>query len=50
VRHSHADISRAHALLGYEPTHRMGDGLDEALAWYVAMAKRQGRKMEVGSW
>ena len=41
VRHSHADISRARALLGYEPTHRMEDGLDEALAWYVAMAKRE---------
>jgi UDP-N-acetylglucosamine 4-epimerase len=41
VRHSHADISRARVLLGYEPTHRMEDGLDEALAWYVAMAKRQ---------
>ncbi len=50
VRHSHADISRAHALLGYEPTHRMEDGLDEALAWYVAMAKRQRKKVEVGRW
>ena len=49
VRHSHADISRARALLGYEPTHRMEDGLDEALAWYVAMAKRQRKKVEVGS-
>lgn len=39
VRHSHADISRARNLLGYEPTRRIEDGLDEALEWYVAMAK-----------
>jgi UDP-N-acetylglucosamine/UDP-N-acetyl-alpha-D-glucosaminouronate 4-epimerase len=36
VRHSHADISRARKLLGYKPTHRIGDGLNEALQWYVA--------------
>ena len=36
VRHSHADISKARKLLGYEPTHRLSDGLDEALQWYVA--------------
>src|SRR5262249_40530303 len=36
VRHSHADISKARKLLGYEPTHRIGNGLDEALQWYVA--------------
>ena len=40
VRHSHADISRARALLGYQPTHRLQDGLDEALGWYVANAGR----------
>ena len=50
VRHSHADISRARALLGYEPTHRIENGLDEALEWYVAMAKRQRKKVEVGNW
>jgi UDP-N-acetylglucosamine 4-epimerase len=36
VRHSHADISKARKLLGYEPTHRIENGLDEALQWYVA--------------
>ena len=36
VRHSLADISKARTLLGYEPTHRIGDGLREALDWYVA--------------
>jgi UDP-N-acetylglucosamine 4-epimerase len=41
VRHSHADISKARKLLAYEPTHRIDSGLDEALEWYVAMAKQQ---------
>ena len=36
VRHSHADISKARKLLCYEPTHRIDNGLDEALQWYVA--------------
>ncbi|MDP2254003.1 MAG: NAD-dependent epimerase/dehydratase family protein [Thiobacillus sp.] len=35
VRHSLADISRARTRLGYEPTHRIGDGLAEAMDWYV---------------
>ena len=35
VRHSQADISKAHRLLGYEPTHDLRRGLGEALAWYV---------------
>lgn len=35
VRHSLADISRASELLGYGPTHRIGDGMKEALDWYV---------------
>jgi UDP-N-acetylglucosamine 4-epimerase len=34
VRHSQADISKATRLLGYQPTHRLEDGLREALAWY----------------
>ncbi len=35
VRHSQADIAKAKLLLGYEPSHRIGEGLDEAMAWYV---------------
>ncbi len=35
VRHSQADISRASTLLGYAPTHRIGDGLQQAMDWYV---------------
>ncbi|SDY86150.1 NAD-dependent epimerase/dehydratase family protein [Nitrosomonas sp. Nm58] len=35
VRHSQADISKAHEFLGYEPTHRIDQGLREAMDWYV---------------
>jgi len=35
VRHSLADISKAARLLGYQPTHTVAQGLNEALAWYV---------------
>lgn len=36
VRHSQADITKARTLLGYEPTHRVREGLVQALGWYVA--------------
>jgi UDP-N-acetylglucosamine/UDP-N-acetylgalactosamine 4-epimerase len=36
VRHSLADISKAARLLGYSPTHVIGDGLSEAMGWYLA--------------
>ena len=36
VRHSLADISKAQKLLGYAPTHRFNQGLEEAMDWYVA--------------
>ena len=36
VRHSLADISKAQRLLGYVPTHRFNQGLEEAMDWYVA--------------
>jgi UDP-N-acetylglucosamine 4-epimerase len=35
VRHSLADISKAQKLIGYTPTHRIYDGLNEAMGWYV---------------
>ena len=35
VRHSQADVSKAASLLGYQPTHRIGDGLKVAMGWYV---------------
>jgi len=36
VRHSQADVSKARRLLGYEPSHTLKQGLEEALSWYVA--------------
>jgi UDP-N-acetylglucosamine 4-epimerase len=42
VRHSQADISKAAALLGYEPTHRIGEGLKQAMDWYIRDLARQG--------
>jgi len=36
VRHSQADISKAHKLLGFEPTHRIDEGLKQSMTWYVA--------------
>lgn len=35
VRHSLADISKSRTLLGYQPTHRIGEGLKVAMDWYV---------------
>jgi UDP-N-acetylglucosamine 4-epimerase len=35
VRHSLADIGKARTLLGYEPSHRILEGLVEAMDWYV---------------
>jgi UDP-N-acetylglucosamine 4-epimerase len=35
VRHSLADISKAKGLLGYMPTHRISEGMEEAMGWYV---------------
>ena len=35
VRHSLADISKARGLLGYEPSHRLDDGIGVAMGWYL---------------
>jgi UDP-N-acetylglucosamine/UDP-N-acetylgalactosamine 4-epimerase len=35
VLHSLANISKAATLLGYQPTHRIGDGLKVAMEWYI---------------
>lgn len=35
VRHSQADVGKAHSLLGYVPTHRLADGVAVAVPWYV---------------
>src|SRR5687768_459193 len=36
VLHSQADISKAGEMLGYEPTHRIDEGLKQAMEWYTA--------------
>ncbi|MDB5991189.1 MAG: biosynthesis protein WbpP [Herbaspirillum sp.] len=36
IRDSQADISKARELLGYEPTHRIQEGLKQAMDWYVS--------------
>jgi len=40
VRHSLADITRAKALLGYEPIVGFREGLAETLQWYAEQAER----------
>ncbi|WP_432377780.1 SDR family oxidoreductase [Duganella sp. P38] len=35
IRHSLADIGKARQRLGYQPTHRLRDGLAVAMDWYV---------------
>ncbi len=35
VRHSLADISKAAMLLGYQPTHRINEGLVDVVKWYI---------------
>jgi len=46
VRHYLADISKAKLLLGYQPRHRVTEGLAEAMEWYVQKMRKlsQGRK------
>jgi len=46
VRHSRANISKARRLLGFKPTHSVADGLDEALSWYVELARDASRAKE----
>ncbi len=40
VRHSLADVGKARRLLGYEPSHTIGEGLTEAMDWYSARLAR----------
>ncbi len=41
VRHSQADISKARKLLGYAPTHRIREGLEQAMDWYIGNLPRK---------
>ncbi|WP_028488001.1 NAD-dependent epimerase/dehydratase family protein [Thiothrix lacustris] len=38
VRHSLADMSKAQQLLGYQATHRIGEGLVTTMPWYIQQA------------
>ena len=51
VRHSQADITKAQQLLSYEPSHRIAQGLDEAMDWYVQELadKRINRRIRTAS-
>lgn len=42
VRHSLADISKASTRLGYQPTHRVDEGLKVAMEWYVQHLTQEG--------
>src|SRR4051794_11812046 len=39
VRHSLADIGKAKRTLGYSPTHKIEEGLQTAIGWYVSQAR-----------
>ena len=39
VRHSQADLGKAQRLLGYAPTHRLAEGVAEAMLWYVGQGQ-----------
>lgn len=39
VRHSLAGTDKAKQLLGYKPSHRIGEGLTEAMKWYLEKLK-----------
>lgn len=41
VRHSLADIGKATSLLGYQPTHRIAEGLKVAMGWYIQFLTKQ---------
>jgi UDP-N-acetylglucosamine/UDP-N-acetyl-alpha-D-glucosaminouronate 4-epimerase len=39
VRHSLADVGKAKRILGYSPTHTIGEGLQAAIGWYVSQSR-----------
>ena len=41
VRHSLADVSKAHDLLGYEPTHVVAQGIELAMSWYLDFFRQE---------
>jgi UDP-N-acetylglucosamine/UDP-N-acetylgalactosamine 4-epimerase len=47
VRFSQADISKAKKMLGFRPTHRVLEGLEKTVDWYVANLAAAGAPREV---
>jgi UDP-N-acetylglucosamine 4-epimerase len=45
VRHSQADISKAKGMLGFEPTHRIDQGLEQAMNWYLSHLDPEKEKL-----
>lgn len=41
VRHSQAQISKAEKALGYAPSHKITEGIDQAMKWYVTFGGAQ---------
>ena len=35
IRHSNADITKAKTMVGYQPTHDIYEGMEEAIGWYI---------------
>lgn len=48
VRHSQADISKAHRLIGFEPTHLIDEGLKQSMAWYISHLSRDEQNKQTG--
>ena len=44
VRHSQADIAKVQRMLGYSPTHRIQDGVSQAMPWYLKNQKLLSEK------
>merc|ERR1711968_115038 len=40
IKETYADVSKAHELLGYQPTTSIESGLDQFMAWYKKLDKR----------
>jgi UDP-N-acetylglucosamine 4-epimerase len=43
VRHSQADVSKAERLLGYAPSHRLTEGVEAAMPWYVNFLRTENQ-------
>src|SRR5574340_741183 len=47
VRHSLADITKARTLLGYEPSHRVGEGIKVAMDWYIGFLDSANKGLNI---